>query len=97
MNDIFLSDDMLSMLSSIFPELSDKQLKTSVMFASGVSLEDMACSWQVSVTAIRKLLHRSMEALSVFSLACLRTVVQTRLSIFSLQNQLRMCSMMESL
>ena len=70
MNCIFLSDDMLSMLSSIFPELSDKQLETSVMFASGVSLEDMAC---------------------------LRAVIQTRLSIFSLQNQVRMCSMMESL
>lgn len=89
MSNLLLSPEMIDNLTTIFPELSLKQIEVVTMFSSGVSVEDISLSRHASITSTRKLLNRAMEAFDVFSLQALRVVIQTRLSMFLLQKNVQ--------
>lgn len=78
------TQDMLNELSEVFPDLTHAQIEVAMMYASGMSVDDISTHRGTSAVNTRKLLRGCVSTMNISSLNSLSGTVQSRLSIFIL-------------
>lgn len=84
-----INTEMITVLSDIFPELSEKQLKVAMLYAAGSSYESIAAICCISVETVRSQLKRSTKALNLKSNDSMRAVILLRTNLFMISMMLR--------
>lgn len=68
----------------VFPELTEEQLETGMLYSLGLSKQEIAVMRSVSYTAVKLMLDEIKSKLELYSLSNLLSVFQVRLVLFLL-------------
>lgn len=72
-------------IRNVFPELTDAQFETAMLYAVGIPNKDIALLRGISLTSAKRTLEAARVRFSVSSLSCLRSICQVRLFLHSVQ------------
>jgi DNA-binding CsgD family transcriptional regulator len=77
-----------SAVRNVFPELSNVQFETTVLYAIGLSQKEIADMRGVSLTSAKRTLETAREQYSLSSLSCLRSIFHVRLFLHLFQEDI---------